>query len=276
MAQNLYNFTLTNGSSALKLDEFAAHLDGIDYSQRTRQSYIDGLRDFHRHGFTEVTELNEYKYRDMLMAEGKKGKTVNARIHALNAYNKWIGLPTIKEIKINEDPFVRGGMELNDFQRLTDRLLKDGNYRWYIIIKLLAGTGMRIGEAVQVTFGDFRQGSCTVYGKGNKPRTVYFSHILRETLFFFIQNKPDNEKMIPYSTAYVREALSRIKERYGMECKVNPHEYRRFFAREMFEATHDIALLKGLLGHQDVKTTSHYIRKTEAAAMKMYARSQNW
>lgn len=270
------NLTLTEGSSAIQLDEFATHLNDIDYSTKTRDLYMDGLKDFHRHGFSEITVENECSYRDMLISEGKKGATVNARIHALNAYNRWIGLPKMKVIKVNEDPFAKDGMELADFHRLVDRLLQDGKYHWYITVKLLASTGMRIGEAVQVKYGDFRKGACTVYGKGQKPRTVFFSHSLRETLYLFIKDKSDDEYMIPYKSHYVREALRRIKQRYGIQCKTSPHEYRRFFAREMYDATQDMALLKGLLGHENLKTTSRYVKKTESQAMKMFARSQNW
>ena len=154
------NNTTIIGSSALQLDEFAQHLNSLDYSECTRVLYMDGLKDYHRHGFNEISIQDEYKYRDMLIAEGKKGKTVNARIHALNSYNRWLGLPIIKEIKVNEDPFVKEAMEITDFHRLIDKLLADGKYQWYIIIKLLASTGMRIGEAVQVTYGDFRKGYC--------------------------------------------------------------------------------------------------------------------
>lgn len=265
-----------DGSSALRLDDFTLHLGTIDYSQKTRSHYTDGLKDFYAHGFSEITTENELKYKQMLINEGKKGNTVNARIHAMNAYNRWMGLPAIKTIKVNEDPFAKNGMELADFHRLVDRLLQDGKYHWYITVKLLASTGMRIGEAVQVKYGDFRQGSALVYGKGQKPRTVYFSHTLRETLFLFIKDKGDDEFMIPYNPHYVREALRRIKIRYGIQCKTNPHEYRHFFARELYDATHDEALLKGLLGHENMKTTSRYIKKTEAQAMKLYARTQNW
>jgi len=272
---NNNNFT-TLGSSALQLDEFANHLSTFDYSPKTLECYIDGIRDYHRHGFSEISLQNEYKYREMLIKEGKKARTINARIHALNTYNKWLGLPIIKLMRINEDPFVQNAMEITDFHRLVDNLLTDGKYCWYIAIKLLASTGMRIGEAVGVTYGDFRRGTCTVFGKGGKERTVFFSHSLRETLFLYTKDKPDNERMIPYNPHYVREALRRVKQRYGLHCNASPHEYRRFFAREMYDATQDMALVKGLLGHENMATTSHYVRKTENQALRMFARSQNW
>lgn len=268
--------TITNGSSALQLDEFTTYINGLDYSSCTKRAYVDGLQDYHKHGFSEVTHQLECQYRDMLIAEGKSGRTVNARLHALNAYNRWLGLPQMREIKVNEDPFAADGLELDEFHRFVDCLLADGKYHWYIAVKLLASTGMRIGEAVKVTYGDFRKGHALVYGKGNKPRMVYFSHGLRETLYLYIKDKDDSERMIPYSPHYVREALLRAKRRYGLECKASPHEYRRFFARQMYDATHDEALIKGLLGHENLKTTSRYIKKTERQAMHLYARSQNW
>ena len=270
------NGFFTNGSSALKLDEFAAHLNECDYSLCTKRAYIDSVKSFSAHGFTVWTPQNAVAYRDMLVAEKKKPRSINLMIAALNNYAKWQGQDGIKGVKINDEPFAVDGMEIDDYHALLDNLLKDEKYHWYIAIKLLASTGMRIGEATSVTYGDFRRGYATVWGKGGKERTVFFSHTLRETLYMFIKDKPDSERMIPYGTHYVREAFRRIKKRYGLECNTNPHEYRHFFARELYDKTNDAALLKGLLGHESIVTTSHYIKKTGKQAMRMLAKNQNW
>lgn len=260
----------------ITLKKFSAHLETIDYSPKTRHHYIDGLKDYRAHGFKEITVANELEYKQMLIAEGKAGNTVNARIHALNAYNRWIGLPPAKTIKVNEEPFAVNGMEMDDYHYLLDRILEDGKYHWYIAVKLLASTGMRIGEAVQITYGDFRKGAALVYGKGRKPRLVYFSHNLRETLYLFIKDKPDDELMIPYDPHYVREAFRRMSKRYGITCQSSPHEFRRLFSRELYESTKDAALVKGLLGHENLKTTYKYIKPTQRTAMDKYAKVQNW
>lgn len=258
------------------LEGFTKHLNSLDYSPNTKEIYISGIRDYLRHGYTTISTEEVWAYRNTLMAEGRKGNTVNARLHGINAYNRWIGLPNVKEIRINEDPFQPNGMEPSDYQTLIENLLRDGKYQWYIIIKMLASTGMRIGEAVSVTFGDLRSGYCTVYGKGNKPRTVFFSPSLRETLFLFIKDKADDQRVIPYGPHYVREAMRRMRLRYGLKCLSSPHEFRRYFARQMYDATHDASLIKGLLGHSDIKTTSKYIKKTQRQALEVYSRVQNW
>ncbi len=258
------------------LTQFTEHLNTKDYSPMTRHHYIDGLKDFKAHGFEEITVENELAYKQLLIAEGKKGNTVNARIHALNAYNRWIGLPPVKTIKVNEEPFAVNGMEMDDYHGLLDNLLADGKYHWYIAVKVLASTGMRIGEAVQITYGDFRKGAALVYGKGRKPRMVYFSHTLRETLYLYIKDKPDGDLMIHYDPHYVREAFRRFSRRYGVTCLSSPHEFRRLFSRELYESTKDPALVKGLLGHENLKTTYKYIKPTQRAAMQTYARAQNW
>lgn len=268
------NYTI--GTSALKLDEFKEHLDKLDYSQYTKRAYLDSVRSFIIHGFEIWTPQNAVAYRDMLVAEKKKPRSINLMIAALNSYAKWIGQKGIKGVKINDDPFAVDGMEIDDYHLLLDHLLKDEKYHWYIAVKLLAGTGTRIGEATQITYGDFRRGYATVWGKGGKERTVFFSHTLRETLYLYTKDKPNEERMIPYGPHYVREALRRIKKRYGIRCKTNPHEYRHFFARELYDQTKDAALLKGLMGHESIATTSHYIKKTANQAMKMMAKNQNW
>ena len=105
---------------------------------------------------------------------------------------------------------------------------------------------------------------------------VYFSHTLRETLFLYIKDKPDTEKMIPYKSHYVREAFRRISKRYGITCQSSPHEFRRLFSRELYESTKDPALVKGLLGHENLKTTYKYIKPTQRTALRQYAKAQNW
>lgn len=260
----------------VNLNSFKDYLESKSYSPCTRKAYMDGMEDYIRHGFSEISTPEELRYRETLKAEGKKAKTVNSRIAALNVYNRMVGLPGIESIKVNEDPFAVNGMDLEDYFNLLENLLRDGKYHWYVIIKMLAGTGMRIGEASSVTYGDIRKGYCMVYGKGGKPRTVWFSHALRETLFMYIKDKPDDEKVIPYTAHYVRTALGNIKRRYNMTCNVSPHEYRRLFARQMFESTNDMSLVKGLLGHESLSMTAHYAKKTQKQAMVMYARAQNW
>lgn len=97
-----------------------------------------------------------------------------------------------------------------------------------------------------------------------------------QIFFLLLYYKKDEEKIIPYSPHYVRTALGNIKNRYGIKCCCSPHEYRRFFARQMYESTHDASLIKGLLGHESMNMTSHYIKKTRKQALDLYARSQNW
>jgi len=273
----MQNLTLTNGSSALKLDEFTTFINNKDYSEDTKRTYLYGMKSYWAHGFTEVNLQNGLLYRQMLIDEGKKPKTINILVFSLNVYAKWAGLGFfIKDMRINDEPFVSNGMDLDDYHTLVDNLLRDGNYKWYVVIKLLAATGMRIGEAVQVTFGDLRRGHCSILGKGGKYREVFFSHILRETLYAYTKDKGDDEKVVPADKKYVRTCFARIKRKYGLEFSLSPHDLRRFFARQMFEATGDIVLIKGLLGHESVRTTSLYVRKTHMKAMEMYNHAQNW
>ena len=269
------NYTI--GTSALKLDEFENYLEAKDYALDTKRTYLYGMRCYWAHGFTEVNLQNGLLFRQMLIAEGKRPKTINILIFSLNVYAKWAGLNIyIKDLRVNDDPFVKDGMDLDDYHRLIDSLLRDGNYKWYVVIKLLAATGMRIGEAIQVTYGDLRRGHCSIIGKGGKSREVFFSHILQETLYSYTMHKPDDEKIISCKKNFVRQAFTRIKNRYGFKFSLSPHDLRRFFARQMFEATGDIVLIKGLLGHESVRTTSLYVRKTHKRALELYSRAQNW
>ena len=258
------------------MDAFKDFLREQEYAECSVASYLSSFTDYFRHGFTEISFANECQYKQALIDEGKKAKTINLRIASLNLYNKLEGIPLIGYVKENEDPFALDGMEVEDYHKLVQGLLRDKKWNWYVAIKLLAATGLRIGEAIGVSYGDLRKGYCTVIGKGKKERTVYFSYALRETLYPYIMDKADDEKIIPYTTHYVRSVFLRLKRKYGIDVCCSPHEYRRFFARNMYESTHDLPLLSGLLGHTRSTTTERYIRKTQKQAMTMYARAQNW
>lgn len=258
------------------LKSFKEYLQNQEYAECSVVTYIDSITNYFQHGFTELSFSNECQYKQALIDEGKKAKTINLRLAALNIYNRLEGIPLISYIKENYDPFIVDGMEIDDYYKLIECLLKDRKHKWYIAIKLLATTGMRIGEAIGVTYGDLRKGYCKVVGKGKKVRTVLFSYSLRETLYPYIVNKPDEEKIIPYNAHYVRTAFLNLKKKYGLSVKCNPHEFRHFFARNMYDATHDLPLVQGLLGHERITSTSTYVKKTQKQAMSMYARAQNW
>ena len=60
----------------------------------------------------------------------------------------------------------------------------------------------------------------------------------------------------PISAGYVRQLLTRLAERAGLEQRVTPHTLRHSFATHLLCATGNLKLVQQALRHQDVTTTA--------------------
>jgi integrase/recombinase XerD len=58
--------------------------------------------------------------------------------------------------------------------------------------------------------------------------------------------------------------LNRIRDLAGITEKFTPHDLRRSFATELFDAGADLLMVQSLMGHADAKTTKMYDRRGEA------------
>ena len=200
--------------------------------------------------------------------------TVNLRIHALNKYSEYLRLRfRLKPLKVDVPDYIDDEITVPMYQRLLSGLIADGNYEWFCIIKLLACTGMRISEAMQVQDRHVRQGYIDIIGKGSKVRRIWFSSSLRTEL----EGKMDEGFIIRHDQRYVRAYLHRLAERYHLPKRpLHPHAFRAFFARRVYEKAKDLQLLQRLLGHASIKTTMRYLRKSSKGMRRRISQIVTW
>jgi len=136
------------------------------------------------------------------------------------------------------------------------------------IIDILASTGMRVGELVNLDREDidFDNRECVVLGKGNKQRKVYFDarakiHLQR----YLAERKDDNPALfVTLQSPYNRLLISGVEIRLrnlGRKLnltKVHPHKFRRTLATMAIDKGMPIEQVQQLLGHQSVDTTLQY------------------
>ncbi len=177
------------------------------------------------------------------------------------------------------DPITEG--ELN---RILDVAIV--NERDYLILRLLARTGIRIGEL----YGVCKQGK-RMYGIQkkdidfqNKRMWVYTlkqkRYVRREVLVddaTIVLLKRYTEKMKPDD--YVFRSISyrqiqRLPKKYALladiEKNVSCHSLRHFFITNSWRKGIDIARLQYLAGHTDLKTTMIYTHVTTEDVEKKY------
>ena len=246
---------------------------GVNLSRSTIEAYTGVVGLYLRMGYRFT--LNEFaRWRDDELRRVKPA-TYNIRVHALNRYMAFVGLKyRLKPVSIHDQCFVEHELTREDFDRLCNGLLADGEYRWFSIFKLLATTGARISEFRQFTLEDVRRGYKDVLGKGSKFRRIWIPDgARREVLERFHEEGP----FIVDEARQVRMKMHRFADRYGIAREpMHPHEFRHFFAREFYARTKDINRLKALMGHADMKTTVRYLRRTSESVSSGISDVVDW
>ena len=239
-----------------KIEKFEIWLKAAGYSPATISSYTASIRHYLAQGYKmNIEDLCKWK-------EAETGRvsagTVSLRIHALNKYAECLGLDIrLKPLKVDVPDYVDDELTPAMYKRLMDGLLEDANHEWYCIIKVLACTGVRISEAIQIEAWHIRQGYIDIIGKGDKVRRVWFPASLRKELDPMLQDG----RIIQHSQRYIRTQLHRFADKYKIPRKpMHPHAFRGLFAR----------------GHASIKTTMRYLRKSSTGMRRRISLIVNW
>lgn len=204
-----------------------------------------------------------------------KPATVNIRIHAINSYAQFTRVRwRLKPIKLQNQQFVENQLTVSQYEKLLQCLLDDGNLRWWVAIKILACTGVRISEFLQIKREDLKVGYVDVCGKGTKYKRVWFGSKLRQEVLSIYK---EDGHILPYDTGVIRKRLHAFARKYRLQKEpLHPHEFRAFFARSVYEKCKDLKFLQDLLGHADIKTTVRYLRKTSKGISRRISKIVSW
>lgn len=153
-------------------------------------------------------------------------------------------------------------------------------YRDYTICSLLAYSGIRVGEIVQMDVKDVNisEEAIIVTRKGGDQEVIplpekVISDIedyLKErtkietkdpALFLSLQKKRINERTI-------NNLLDKYGKRAGFEIKLTPHVFRRTFGTAHYNTYGDISLTGTLLGHKSTETTKKFYAKVSDERIK--------
>jgi site-specific recombinase XerD len=136
------------------------------------------------------------------------------------------------------------------------------------IIDVLASTGMRVGELVNLDICDvdFQERQCIVFGKGHKEREVYFNSRAKLHLQQYLRRRKDSNPALfvslkaPHTRLTISGVETRVKalgENVNL-AKVHPHKFRRTFATMAIDKGMTIEQVQRLLGHVKIDTTLQY------------------
>lgn len=316
------------------LIDFKKYLEEEGKSENTISSYLQSLKSFFE--YCQYEEDSDFEKLDRMFITEFKGylsrapklckpKTINAKLSAISEFNRFLVSKGINEkmeitkkdfIKIQEDylspgtltyeevEYIRRSILLKKDKRLkkvekskgTQFILK--KKRDYLIVTMLAFTGLRVSELIDLYLDDFlkfERGSTEgVFdegakffmvrdGKGNKSRIVPMFPEIIEPLKSYIEAREEDNKIkekegkkvidCPYlltgrqNKKLDRSTINSVLKEYN----INPHAFRHFIATYLLnEKGFDMKEVQGILGHASLNTLSIYTHTSIDTMLSKY------
>ena len=166
-------------------------------------------------------------------------------------------------------PSVLSGSEVREL------LAHFSSHKYRVIAMALYGAGLRVSEACRLRTRDIDSRRMLIHvreAKYNKDRFVTLSKRFLDALrvYWRVERPPDylfpGKTMSGYVAAEsVRKAVGLAARDAGIKKRVTPHLLRHCFATHLLETGTDIEIIRALLGHKDIRTTTLYSKATRRA-----------
>jgi len=255
-------------------------------SKNTQDAYIQDIKKFldftNKKPFREVTIGDIQAFSDSLAsyAPATKARAL-AAVKSLFAFAHRIGYlrydvsAPIKLPKIKETLGERILSE-TDVQRLIGMESKKRNK---VLLNLIYIAGLRVSEACSLKWRDIQPaisgGYITVFGKGDKTRTILIGKRMYEELLSLKgeggQDDPVfvSQKYGPLSLSQAWRIVKAATKRAGINPGASPHWLRHAHASHALERGCPIHLVQATLGHASVATTGRYLhaRPNDSSAL---------
>ena len=277
------------------ITKFQEYLENNYYSNDTQRTYISNthkfLVDLEIKNIEEITAKRLSEYRNYLVQNKYAGQTINTKFESIRSFLKflyydlgWIApvvLETENRIKINlpeiklrvKDRFYKKELSIFEVKRILREIQKENN-RFYllrdtILIQLLASTGMRIFEALQLEIDHVITGRVEIMGKRSKIRTILIpATIIKQCkLYIKLRNELNLNNKKLFIDVHDKEigkqiCLLRFKK-YGIAAKVKKdklflHNLRHFYTIDAIKQGQDLNTLAQNLGIESMEILKIY------------------
>lgn len=241
----------------------------LRYYDSTIRNMLAGIQKSVKHITTD--NLRQY-LNDYQQSSGASKVTVDNIRRILSTFFGWLeDEDYIIKSPVRRIHKVKTGKTVKDtYSDEALEIMRDNaeNIRDLAIIDLLASTGMRVGELVNLNIADidFENRECIVFGKGSKERKVYFDARAKIHLQAYLNSRSDENPALfvallsPHSRLKISGVEIRLRElgrRLNMP-KVHPHKFRRTLATMAIDKGMPVEQVQQLLGHSKIDTTMQY------------------
>lgn len=164
-----------------------------------------------------------------------------------------------------------------EFQFLIQRLEKDKDFKYCLLIATGVYTGLRISDLLNIKYSDIigKERLVVTEKKTNKRREIKINKDLRELVerIFQLQNTPNSDSYMfinrfgskPIDKSYVNVQLKRIQRKYRIKLDASfcSHTFRKTLGRRVLSVNDNsemsIYLLMELFGHSSPQITKRYL-----------------
>lgn len=216
----------------------------------------------------------EYLYRASLTRKSMARKLSALRLfYEYLVLNKKVGKNPFKGIKIKGlDSNLPKTIPEQTLKIFLDQLKGDSflTARQHFCVECLYGTGLRVSELISINFQDIQtDDTCVIKGKGSKERMIWFSPTVKKSLESYLHFRSeikleDQEALLVskkgkrLSVRQVQREFKDLRNMYQLPEWFSPHSLRHAFASSVLNHGAPLAVVKKLLGHESIQSTSVY------------------
>ncbi len=257
-----------------KLEEFELFLKEDEKAEKTIEKYKTNIKAFIEFSKDkELTKRTVIEFKEKLdQVDEYLPNTTNNYLVVINKFLNFIGKKDlcVKVIKQQKKFSLEYSLSKSDYHRLLRTTKKYEEYDNYIILRILAETGIRISELAFFKIEDLDK-TMKIKKKGKVREIPVKLDLLRE-IRKYCRDRKIKEGLIIFNPktgkAYADSTIwRRLKKLAGRarisKDAVHPHAFRHYFARCYLETyPNDIAGLADILGHNSLETTRIYTKLT--------------
>lgn len=257
--------------------EFENYLRAIrGYSENTIKSYRTDIETFVRYiratrpdaRWSNITREDVDNFLTYQYNRGLKPATTNRQISAISSLYRYfqregkiITNPCQYESRRKQENTLPSIIPINHIKRAYER--SQGATK--MMIGILATTGIRLQEMLDLTWRDIDFDNCTlrISGKGGKERIVHTEKAVLTPLESIRQYSRPELKLFYISQRQARTLIYEALRPYSNSKQLSPHAIRHTFATELAKNGENVTTIAKILGHAHIETSQKYINMAE-------------
>lgn len=258
------------------LDKMRQDMQMRNFSQYTYDFYLRKTKEIIKYfnkPLEKVTieELRNFLYIHLLQERKVADQTVNH----YNSVIRFVYEVTLDKI-INKKQLPMRKLKKTVYKVLTKQELSAffnciDNFKFKTIFMLVYGTGLRIGEVVNLHISDIDSKKMRIFvreGKGNKERYTMLPKASLEMLRKYWKEyrpKVETDYMFldecrkPINQYVIRTHFRKYRRKAKIDEKTTVHTLRHCYATNLIENGVSLIQVKELMGHSNIRSTMHYV-----------------